>query len=189
LRWPANQNARSDVFASQVLSPSERKVGGPIKRRNHAGRRSRPIGCSRKQTSTAVMEPDLTKVHCLAARRMQLKPRPRAPAQWRFSSSFRRTGQRTLVQKRLYAHCRDRALAESVPPKLYGGTERVVSWLTEALIDLNCDVTLFASGDSLTRAHLVSVCPRSLRLSRRDARSLSGSRHRGWGRDHDERQP
>jgi glycosyltransferase involved in cell wall biosynthesis len=57
-------------------------------------------------------------------------------------------------------------LAESVPPKLYGGTERVVSWLTEALLDLNCSVTLFASGDSSTRARLVAVCPRALRLAR-----------------------
>ena len=57
-------------------------------------------------------------------------------------------------------------LAESVPPKLYGGTERVVSWLTDALLDLNCAVTLFASGDSITRARLVAVCPQALRLSK-----------------------
>jgi glycosyltransferase involved in cell wall biosynthesis len=57
-------------------------------------------------------------------------------------------------------------LAESVPPKLYGGTERVVSWLTEQLIELGHDVTLFASGDSHTRAELVPVIPRALRLSR-----------------------
>ena len=57
-------------------------------------------------------------------------------------------------------------LAESVPPKLYGGTERVVSWLTEELVSLGCDVTLFASGDSSTSATLVPVCPRALRLSR-----------------------
>jgi len=57
-------------------------------------------------------------------------------------------------------------LAESVPPKLYGGTERVVSWLTDALLDLNCSVTLFASGDSKTRARLVAVCPQALRLSK-----------------------
>jgi glycosyltransferase involved in cell wall biosynthesis len=57
-------------------------------------------------------------------------------------------------------------LAESVPPKLYGGTERVVSWLTEELIELGHDVTLFASGDSVTRAELVPVIPRALRLSR-----------------------
>ena len=56
-------------------------------------------------------------------------------------------------------------LAESVP-KLYGGTERVVSWLTEELVRLGCDVTLFASGDSLTNAALVSACPRALRLGR-----------------------
>ena len=57
-------------------------------------------------------------------------------------------------------------LAESVPPKLYGGTERVVSWLTDALLDLNCAVTLFASGDSIARARRVAVCPQALRLSK-----------------------
>lgn len=55
-------------------------------------------------------------------------------------------------------------LTESVPPKLYGGTERVVSYLTEALVDLGHDVTLFASGDSTTRATLEPVWPRALRL-------------------------
>ena len=43
-------------------------------------------------------------------------------------------------------------LAEAVPPKLYGGTERVVSWLTEELVDMGHEVTLFASGDSTTNA-------------------------------------
>ena len=57
-------------------------------------------------------------------------------------------------------------LAESVPPSHYGGTERVVSWLTEELIDLGDKVTLFASGGSKTRAELVAVCPKPLRLSR-----------------------
>jgi glycosyltransferase involved in cell wall biosynthesis len=56
-------------------------------------------------------------------------------------------------------------LYESVPPKLYGGTERVVSWLTEELVSLGHDVTLFASGDSMTKARLVPVCRESLRLS------------------------
>lgn len=51
--------------------------------------------------------------------------------------------------------------AESVPPSLYGGTERVVSWLTEELIDLGEAVTLFASGGSKTRAEL-SLFVRSL---------------------------
>src|SRR5215468_8154579 len=50
-------------------------------------------------------------------------------------------------------------LHESVPPKLYGGTERVVHFLTEALVDLGHDVTLFASGDSRTRAELVAGAP------------------------------
>lgn len=55
-------------------------------------------------------------------------------------------------------------LYESVPPKLYGGTERVVSYLTEELIRLGHDVTLFASGDSTTKARLVAPCARALRL-------------------------
>jgi glycosyltransferase involved in cell wall biosynthesis len=56
-------------------------------------------------------------------------------------------------------------LVESVPPPLYGGTERVVSWLTEELVRLGHDVTLFASGDSVTAAQLDAVVPRALRLS------------------------
>jgi glycosyltransferase involved in cell wall biosynthesis len=55
-------------------------------------------------------------------------------------------------------------LYESVPPKLYGGTERVVSYLTEELVAQGHDVTLFASGDSITDARLVPSCPRALRL-------------------------
>jgi glycosyltransferase involved in cell wall biosynthesis len=55
-------------------------------------------------------------------------------------------------------------LYESVPPKLYGGTERVVSFLTEALVDLGHEVTLFATGDSVTRARLIPCAPRALRL-------------------------
>jgi glycosyltransferase involved in cell wall biosynthesis len=57
-------------------------------------------------------------------------------------------------------------LYESVPPQLYGGTERVVSNLTEALVDAGHDVTLFASGDSKTAARLVPGCPKALRLNR-----------------------
>jgi glycosyltransferase involved in cell wall biosynthesis len=53
-------------------------------------------------------------------------------------------------------------LYESVPPKLYGGTERVVSWLTEELVRLGHEVTLFASGDSQTTARLVPACPQAL---------------------------
>ena len=55
-------------------------------------------------------------------------------------------------------------LYERVPPLYYGGTERVVSYLTEALVELGHEVTLFASGDSLTRAKLVSPCAKALRL-------------------------
>ncbi len=56
-------------------------------------------------------------------------------------------------------------LWESVPPKLYGGTERIVSYLTEALVAQGHEVTLFASGDSETRAQLEAVVPRALRLA------------------------
>jgi glycosyltransferase involved in cell wall biosynthesis len=65
-------------------------------------------------------------------------------------------------------------LTEAVPPKLYGGTERVVSWLTEELIALGHDVTLFASGDSQTSAKLEAMWPRALRLdgSVRDPNAL-----------------
>ncbi len=55
-------------------------------------------------------------------------------------------------------------LYESVPPKLYGGTERIVSFLTEELVRQGHDVTLFASGDSATTAQLVPVAPHALRL-------------------------
>lgn len=55
-------------------------------------------------------------------------------------------------------------LYESVPPKLYGGTERVVSHLTEELVRQGHDVTLYASGDSVTAANLRPVCERALRL-------------------------
>jgi glycosyltransferase involved in cell wall biosynthesis len=55
-------------------------------------------------------------------------------------------------------------LIESVPPRLYGGTERIVSYLTEELVRLGHDVTLFASGDSITSAELATCCTRALRL-------------------------
>jgi glycosyltransferase involved in cell wall biosynthesis len=65
-------------------------------------------------------------------------------------------------------------LTEAVPPKLYGGTERVVHWLTEELVTLGNDVTLFASGDSHTSARLDATWPKALRLdgSVRDANAL-----------------
>lgn len=55
-------------------------------------------------------------------------------------------------------------LYESVPPQLYGGTERVASYLTEELVRQGHQVTLFASGDSKTAAELRAICPRALRL-------------------------
>lgn len=58
-------------------------------------------------------------------------------------------------------------LYESVPPKLYGGTERVVSYLTEALVKMGHEVTLYASADSSTSARLRPVCERALRLDSR----------------------
>src|SRR6185369_13187458 len=56
-------------------------------------------------------------------------------------------------------------LYESVPPHLYGGTERIVAVLTEELVRRGHDVTLFASADSQTRARLVASAPRALRLA------------------------
>ena len=56
-------------------------------------------------------------------------------------------------------------LMESVPPRLYGGTERIVSWLTEELVRQGHDVTLFASGDSITAANLVPCTTEAIRLS------------------------
>ncbi|MEH2473461.1 glycosyltransferase involved in cell wall biosynthesis [Nitrobacteraceae bacterium AZCC 2161] len=65
-------------------------------------------------------------------------------------------------------------LTEAVPPKLYGGTERVVHWLTEELVALGNEVTLFASGDSRTSARLDAGWPKALRLdgSVRDPNAL-----------------
>src|SRR2546423_14851106 len=62
--------------------------------------------------------------------------------------------------------CQIAPLAESVPPKLYGGTERVVAWLVDELVGLGHEVTLFASGDSVTDARLNAVWPRALGLGR-----------------------
>ena len=55
-------------------------------------------------------------------------------------------------------------LYEAVPPKFYGGTERVVAHLTDALVDLGHEVTLFASADAETRARLVPVRDQAIRL-------------------------
>jgi glycosyltransferase involved in cell wall biosynthesis len=65
-------------------------------------------------------------------------------------------------------------LTEAVPPKLYGGTERVVSWITEELVEMGHEVTLFASGDSITSAKLEAFWPKALRLdgSVRDPNAL-----------------
>src|SRR5689334_3385512 len=56
-------------------------------------------------------------------------------------------------------------LSESVPPKLYGGTERIVAYLTDELVAQGHHVTLFASGDSRTSAELIACAPRALRLA------------------------
>jgi glycosyltransferase involved in cell wall biosynthesis len=64
-------------------------------------------------------------------------------------------------------------LVESVPPKHYGGTERIVAYLTEELVRLGHKVSLFASGDSITSAELVPVCRRSFRQNKRAKDYLS----------------
>jgi len=64
-------------------------------------------------------------------------------------------------------------LYESVPPKYYGGTERIVSYLTEALVREGHEVTLFASGDSTTKANLVAGCHRALRLDKKSVDQIA----------------
>src|SRR5262249_51444599 len=64
-------------------------------------------------------------------------------------------------------------LYESVPPKYYGGTERVVSYLTEELVRQGHAVTLFASSDSVTTAKLAAVARRSLRLDKQSIDQLA----------------
>jgi len=74
-------------------------------------------------------------------------------------------------------------LYEAVPPKLYGGTERVVAHLTDALVDLGHDVTLFASADARTRARLIPVRDQAIRLDPAPLKSdLAATRPSGWTR-------
>src|SRR5947207_9089157 len=73
-------------------------------------------------------------------------------------------------------------LYEPVPPRLYGGTERVVSYLTEELVRRGHDVTLFASGDSQTSARLVAVAERALRLDVSSREVLAADISRQLGR-------
>src|SRR5882724_11646251 len=71
------------------------------------------------------------------------------------------------MENRLMRIAQIAPLYESCPPRTYGGTERIVSYLTEELVRQGHEVTLFASGDSETKAQLVAACPRSLRLAKR----------------------
>src|SRR5258708_13651807 len=72
-------------------------------------------------------------------------------------------------------------LYEPVPPRLYGGTERVVSYLTEELVRRGHDVTLFASGDSQTAARLVAVTEHALRLDAHSREVLAADFSRELG--------
>ena len=67
-------------------------------------------------------------------------------------------------------------LYEAVPPRLYGGTERIVAYLADAQVELGHDVTVFASGDSHTRARLVACRDQALRLE--NALRLVREQHR-----------
>jgi len=71
-----------------------------------------------------------------------------------------------------------------VPPKLYGGTERVVAWLIDELVSLGHEVTLFASGDSATMARLNAVWPRALRLGRPRTDPMAVQAARNWPSQH-----
>src|SRR5262249_3742240 len=84
---------------------------------------------------------------------------------WSLYAAAQEEGGAAVVQGELSMRVAQIApLTEAIPPKLYGGTERVIHWLTEELVALGHDVTLFASGDSRTSAHLVPVWPKALRL-------------------------
>jgi len=74
-------------------------------------------------------------------------------------------GEKRLMSRRRLRIAQVAPLYESVPPRLYGGTERVVSWLTEELVAMGHQVTLYASGDSRTAARLRKCCKSSLRTA------------------------
>jgi pyruvate/2-oxoglutarate/acetoin dehydrogenase E1 component len=81
--------------------------------------------------------------------------------------SFRATSARlpfTAAERENMKIAQVAPLMESVPPRLYGDTERVVSYLTDELVRLGHEVTLFASGDSVSTANLVRCVPAALRL-------------------------
>ena len=88
----------------------------------------------------------------------------KADAAWRVSAAERDVTRRASPNRRLRI-AQIAPLSESVPPKLYGGTERVVATLTDELVRQGHEVTLFASGDSRTSGRLVPACPTALRLS------------------------
>jgi glycosyltransferase involved in cell wall biosynthesis len=73
---------------------------------------------------------------------------------------------RSGAQRRALRIAQVAPLYESVPPARYGGTERIVSYLTEELVELGHEVTLFASGDSRSRARVIAPCAQALRLAR-----------------------
>jgi glycosyltransferase involved in cell wall biosynthesis len=79
--------------------------------------------------------------------------------------STRPSGRRSSLQGRPLKIAQIAPLIERVPPRLYGGTERIVSYLAEELVAMGHEVTLFASGQSLTSARLVACCEQELRLN------------------------
>jgi hypothetical protein len=91
----------------------------------------------------------LTIVKTLAARMARGSTRP----DWTLLaiSSLISAGPAVRVRALANADCQLAPLAESVPPKLYGGTERVIAWLVDELVESGHEVTLFASGDSKTK--------------------------------------
>jgi glycosyltransferase involved in cell wall biosynthesis len=79
--------------------------------------------------------------------------------------STRPSGRRSSLHARPLKIALIAPLIERVPPRLYGGTERIVSYLAEELVAMGHDVTLFASGQSLTSARLIACCEQELRLN------------------------
>jgi glycosyltransferase involved in cell wall biosynthesis len=84
--------------------------------------------------------------------------------QWNFSDFNTLAREPVLLERKNMKIAQIAPLMESVPPRLYGGSERIVSYLTDELVRLGYDVTLFASGDSVSSANLVPCVPMALRL-------------------------
>ncbi len=133
-------DARSNPGAAHALTARTRN-------HSHAVSRASPMGPQTGWRAVSLPCRSIERVH-------------QGGAQTALPAALRNYGERSRMKIAQVA-----PLVESVPPKLYGGTERIVSYLTEELVRQGHDVTLFASGDSVTKAELHAVVPTALRLN------------------------